>query len=158
MQIAGYPAPTKPLHSLDLLTENVTFTNGKTVPILKHLRSRLEWYKEEIEELAVAIEAGNIIECIDALCDIQYFNLGTAVVLGINLEPFFNEVHLSNMAKFSFCEKCHRQKKVDPDCKICRGTGYIALFRRGDLKLMKPDGWVPPNLSPILEAQRTPNG
>lgn len=69
------------------------------------------------------------LAAIDGLCDSIYVELGAAVTFGINLQPFFDEVHRANMTK---------------DGGAIRENG----------KLLKPPGWLPPQLAPILAAQR----
>lgn len=71
----------------------------------------------------------DLVKAIDALCDLLYVVYGTAVSFGIDLEPFFAEVHASNLTKVG---------------------GPV----RPDGKRLKPKGYQPPNLVPILEAQR----
>jgi predicted HAD superfamily Cof-like phosphohydrolase len=86
---------------------------------------RVQLLEEEVAELAEALQAGDLIETIDALCDILYVTYGAAVEAGVDLEPFFAEVHRSNMAK--------------------RGAKL-----REDGKLLKPDGWTPPDLRRVF--------
>jgi predicted HAD superfamily Cof-like phosphohydrolase len=81
--------------------------------------------EEEASEFAEAARAGDVVGTIDALCDLLYVTYGAAVSLGIDIEPFFGEVHRSNMAK--------------------RGGS-----RRADGKWLKPAGWQPPDLQRIL--------
>lgn len=76
-----------------------------------------------------AYDKPDFVEVIDGLADVIYVVLGAAVTFGINLEPFFEEVHRSNMAK---------------------EQGGV----RGDGKILKPAGWQPPALEEILEVQR----
>lgn len=33
------------------------------------------------------------------LCDVLYVTIGTAVAMGLDIEPFFEEVHKANMSK-----------------------------------------------------------
>ncbi len=73
----------------------------------------------------------NLIEAIDGMCDILCVVYGTAVSFGIDLGPFWHEVHRTNMAK-----------KGGPV--------------REDGKRLKPTGWTPPDLLPILAAQQQP--
>jgi NTP pyrophosphatase (non-canonical NTP hydrolase) len=87
---------------------------------------RIRLIEEEASEFAVAARAGDVIGVLDALCDLLYVTYGAAVSLGVDIEPFFNEVHRSNMAKVG-------------------GT------RRPDGKWLKPADWQPPDLARILK-------
>ncbi len=89
---------------------------------------RVSLIQEEAREFAEAVEAGDMIEMIDALCDLLYVTYGAAVTLGVDLEPHFAEVHRSNMAKQG---------------------GPV----RPDGKQLKPEGWRPPRLAEILARQ-----
>jgi predicted HAD superfamily Cof-like phosphohydrolase len=60
-------------------------------------RARL--IEEETREYREACEAGDLVQVADALGDLAYVLLGTAVEHGIELEPVFHEVHRSNMTK-----------------------------------------------------------
>ena len=62
-------------------------------------KRRINLIAEELNELKSALLMNDFVETIDALCDIMYVVLGTAVELGIDLEPFFESVHPSNMTK-----------------------------------------------------------
>jgi predicted HAD superfamily Cof-like phosphohydrolase len=86
---------------------------------------RVSLIEEESAEFAEAVAAGDLVEMIDALCDLLYVTYGAAVDLGVDLEPFFAEVHRSNMAKVG-------------------GT------RRADGKWLKPAGWTPPDVAGLL--------
>lgn len=88
------------------------------------LRARL--IEEEARETVEAMRAGDLVETIDGLCDLVYVALGAACACGVDLEPYFAEVHRTNMAK-------------DPDLKDETG------------KLIKPPGWVPPNIRRLLD-------
>jgi predicted HAD superfamily Cof-like phosphohydrolase len=65
------------------------------------------------------------------LCDTLYVVYGTAIEMGLDLEPYFQEVHRSNLAKFD-------------------GTTQP----RGDGKWPKPEGWMPPDINGILHTGR----
>lgn len=54
---------------------------------------------EETDEFIDALDKEDIIETIDALVDLLYVTYGAAVELGVDLEPFWNEVQRSNMTK-----------------------------------------------------------
>jgi predicted HAD superfamily Cof-like phosphohydrolase len=65
-----------------------------------HLASqRSDFIEEELEELREAQGYADIVKVADALADLIYVILGTAIVYGIDLQPIFDEVHRSNMTK-----------------------------------------------------------
>lgn len=70
----------------------------------------------------------DFIAGIDGLCDLLYVTFGTAVAWGIDLDPFFEEVHRANMTK-------------------------LAGPKREDGKQLKPEGWTPPDIEGLLIAQ-----
>jgi predicted HAD superfamily Cof-like phosphohydrolase len=71
----------------------------------------------------------HVIDAIDGLADILYVVFGTAVAMGIDLSPFFDEVHRSNMTK-------------------------VGGEKRADGKVLKPETYEPPNLLPELIHQQ----
>ena len=83
---------------------------------------------EECNETCDAIRAGDMVEIADGVADIIYIALGVALKRGIDMDPIFEEVHRTNMAK----------------------TGGKT---RADGKLMKPAGWTPPDIASLLEKQ-----
>ncbi|MBI3972280.1 MAG: hypothetical protein HY332_13425 [Chloroflexi bacterium] len=86
---------------------------------------RVRLIQEEADEFAEAVQVGDVPEMIDALCDLLYVTYGAAVALGVDLEPFFQEVHRANMAK-------------------------VGGHRRADGKWLKPANWQAPNIEGIL--------
>ncbi len=92
---------------------------------------RIKLLTEEVQEYADAARAGDMVEILDALADIGYILAGTIINHGMQdiYDDAFAEVHRSNMAKLV-------------DGKV---------HRRDDGKVMKPEGWQPPNLSQFLE-------
>lgn len=83
------------------------------------------------------VESNNPYEVIgeqaDALVDIWYYSLNAACKKGMNLSKVFDRVHQANMAK------------KDPR------TG--TFLRREDGKIIKPTGWVAPNITEEMEIQ-----
>ena len=61
--------------------------------------TRLRLMQEELAELAAAIDRKDMVETADAIADLLYVVLGTAVTCGIEIGPVFHEVHRSNMTK-----------------------------------------------------------
>lgn len=90
----------------------------------------LKLIEEEAEELNQAIIAKDKVEMLDALIDILVVTVGAINSLGADGEGAWNEVMRTNFAK------------IDPI------TGKVR--KREDGKVLKPEGWQPPNLKPFL--------
>jgi len=92
---------------------------------------RSHFIAEELGELIEAMAAGDLVEILDALIDLQYFLDGTFLAYGLDgvKELAFAEVHRSNMAK------------LGPD-------GEPILNAAG--RVVKPEGWEPPELALVL--------
>lgn len=110
----------------------------------------------------------------DALVDCQYFVDGTANAYGLDLEPFFDEVHRANMTKLWKAKDLsdiepgwtatavvvtYRDggfvlppEKQDGRCPVPLLTMFIV--KRPDGKVMKPPGFVTANLDKIMESQK----
>lgn len=69
----------------------------------------------------------------DALIDCYYYSLNAACKKGINLSKIFDIVHESNMNK--------------------RDPITLKFIKRDDGKIIKPDGWEPPNIVKEIERQ-----
>lgn len=69
----------------------------------------------------------NMAKMADALIDLVYVAMGTAVMMGLPWKDLWDDVHRANMAKVPGVT--HRGNKVD---------------------VMKPPGWVPPHTEEIL--------
>ena len=57
--------------------------------------------QEEVNECLEGFKNDNLLEVLDALCDMQYILIGTVLELGLQevFEDAFAEVHRSNMTK-----------------------------------------------------------
>ena len=88
-----------------------------------------EYQPDEIAKFFKMYDKPNFLDTIDGYCDLIYVVLGAAVTDGIDLDPFFTEVHRANIAKL--------------------GGGM-----REDGKFLKPDGWQPPDHERILIHQQ----
>lgn len=93
------------------------------LPTLDEVQRRAKWLREEIDEMVEAVEDGDIVKFYDSLVDIDYLNNGTATITCLDLEAGFPVVHGANMAKLD-------------------GEGNPIYAPDG--KIMKPEGWVPP--------------
>lgn len=92
---------------------------------------RAIWMVEEVVEFTTAKK---LVDQVDSMVDLIVFALGTLVEMGVDPQEIFDEVHRANMSK------------LWPDGK----PRY-----RDDNKLMKPNGWEPPQkyISKILKAR-----
>ena len=87
--------------------------------------------KEETEEHATAFASRDTVEELDALIDILVVTIGAIHSMGADAEGAWKEVMKTNFAK------------IDHD------TGKVR--KREDGKVLKPTGWVPPNLEPFVK-------
>ncbi len=108
------------------------------------VKLRLDLILEEFDELTgalygnfgdphcftdpVVLDVKGFAEVGDALTDMMYVIVGMGLEMGIPLDKFWAEVQRANMAKF---------------------PGGVAL-KREDGKVIKPDGWTPPNHVPTV--------
>ena len=153
----GYPVHDKPI-TKDMLKESIII-NGRPMTFKQYLLSRQDWLMEEVMEFHAGVKDESIIEMIDALTDLIYFIYGTAVSMGVDLDPFFKIVHENNMSKFFKCLNCNGLKRMSDQklCPTCKGTGLNAVYLE-DGKLTKPVDWKPPVLTVELERQRRAHG
>lgn len=95
------------------------------------LRGRL--IVEEAAEFLAAASQGDLVEMADALIDILYVTYGAAVVMGIDLEPLFAEVHRSNMTKHG---------RLDGAGKVTKGSEWSPPQIE---RLLMEQGWSGPH-------------
>ena len=110
---------------------------------------------EELEEYKHACEQGDIVEVLDALCDIAYVSLGNGAMLhGLKdkVWPAYMEVQASNLSK-----ACTTQEEAEKTVEIrskeqgepCHfeqvGDKYV-VYRSRDRKVMKSINYFRPNL------------
>jgi predicted HAD superfamily Cof-like phosphohydrolase len=73
-----------------------------TIPERKEWEFVYDFILEELEEYRTACEEGNIVEVLDALCDITYVATGNGTMLhGLKdkIWPAYQEVQASNLSK-----------------------------------------------------------
>jgi predicted HAD superfamily Cof-like phosphohydrolase len=92
---------------------------------------------EEVGELREAVEADDRVEQLDALIDILVVTIGAIHSMGADAEGAWEEVMSTNAAK------------IDLD------TGKVR--KREDGKVLKPEGWVPPDLAPFVARKNNDN-
>jgi predicted HAD superfamily Cof-like phosphohydrolase len=123
----------------DVVAWHLTFG----VPVADHpqpvpadrLQLRLDLMDEEYRELIEALKAGDVPESAKEAADVIVTVLGTMAEEGIPFGAVWDAVHASNMAKRG------------PDKQV---------IRRADGKILKPEGWQPPDIAAVLAAATTP--
>jgi len=90
----------------------------------------LNLIKEEYNELFTANNEDDRVEMLDALIDILVVTIGAIHSAGFDAEGAWREVMSTNFAK------------------IDKETGLVR--KREDGKVLKPIGWIPPNLEPFI--------
>lgn len=96
---------------------------------------RVGFMQEELREFCQAHMVGDLEQSFDALLDLAYVVIGTAIMMGLPWDEGFDEVHRANM------EKQRTRRAADSK----RGTA---------LDVTKPEGWQPPNLAAVLDEHR----
>ena len=86
--------------------------------------------REEFDELMNAFFRGNLVDIADGCADLKWVIEGLEHTLQIPQQDVWNEVARSNLAK------------IDDE------TGKV--LKRADGKVLKPEGWTPPDIKSIL--------
>lgn len=133
MEADGQKIPSKPcipednicrLRAMLIAEEAFEYLEATYGHSFKHI-------KHELFEMITCLPLKvNLVEIADATCDLDYVSEGARLAYGIDGKPIADEVHRTNMAKFT------------------KGTK-----RRDDGKLIKPKDWKPPDIKKILENQ-----
>ena len=114
----------------------------------------VDFIKEETEELAHAIEEKDIVEVLDAICDLLYVAVGNAtMVFGLKdkLVPAYKEVQASNMSKScatlqEAMDTIEEREKEHGDCYFRKVGSRYVVYRKRDDKVMKSINYFAPNL------------
>ena len=114
---------------------------------------------EELEEYKHACETGNIVEVLDALCDITYVSLGNGAMLhGLKdkVWPAYKEVQASNLSKACTSEedaqatvRVRSEEQKEP-CHYEKVGRHYIVYRTRDRKVMKNIKYFRPDLSQFL--------
>ena len=156
--------------SVDFVNEveefNLTFgkpNNYKpTIPNKKEWMFVYNFILEELEEYKEACERGDIVEVLDALCDITYVSLGNGTMLhGLKdkIWPAYQEVQASNMSKSCSTEDeamltvAARSKEQGEDCHYEEVGDRYVVYRSRDRKVMKSVNYFRPNLKQFFKKE-----
>jgi predicted HAD superfamily Cof-like phosphohydrolase len=141
--------------------ETFNATMGKPNNYTPQIPEEKEWMfvynfiLEELEEYKEACETGNIVEVLDALCDITYVSLGNGCMLhGLKdkFEDAYAEVQASNMSKACSTESeaqqtvVKRSEEQGEECHYEKVGEYFIVYRTRDKKVMKNINYFRPDL------------
>lgn len=116
---------------------------------------RVNLIQEELDELEEALTNGDLVEVIDALCDLQYVLSGSVLETGFKsiFDLCFDEVHRSNMTKScdSYELALSESLMFEHACLIDFRQGRYVILHATTKKLLKPSTYSPANLRPIIE-------
>jgi len=141
-------------------TFNATFGKPNnyvpTIPEKKEWQFVYDFIQEELEEYREACERGDIVEVLDALCDITYVSLGNGTMLhGLKSKiwPAYLEVQASNMSKACTTEEeailtvSKRSEEQGETCHFEKiEEGRYIVYRTRDRKVMKSINYFRPDI------------
>jgi len=126
-----------------------------TIPERKEWEFVYNFILEELEEYREACEKGDIIEVLDALCDITYVATGNGTMLhGLKdkIWPAYQEVQASNLSKACRTEDeakatvIQRSSEQGEECHYEKVRDYFIVYRSRDKKVMKNINYFKPDL------------
>lgn len=92
---------------------------------------RIKFMQEELNEFHQAFDELNLHDAFDALIDLTYVVLGTAYLMGLPFKKGWSLVHEANMQKVRATKKEQSKRSSTSD-------------------VIKPAGWVAPNLDKLI--------
>lgn len=108
----------------------LTIRNSPTFLTASEQRFREEFLREELLEFEMAYKQRDMAEAADALIDLVVVAMGTAVMMGLPWHALWSDVLRANMSKT---------------------RGASARAQGADQDLIKPDDWVAPRSSEIID-------
>ena len=137
-----------------------------TIPEKKETDFVYDFCIEEITEYQEACRNGDIVEILDAICDIAYVTLGNATMLhGLKdkIWPAYKEVQASNMSKSCKTEEeatqtvTQRAKEQGEECHFEKVGDYYVVYRTRDRKVMKSINYFRPDLKQFFTEEELKN-
>jgi len=137
-----------------------------TIPEKKEWQFVYDFVLEELEEYKAACEAGDIVEVLDALCDIAYVSFGNGSMLhGLKdkIRPAYQEVQASNMSKACINEEDaqatveRRSAEQKTPCHYEKVGEYFIVYRTSDRKVMKNINYFRPDLKQFFTEDEIKN-
>jgi len=127
-----------------------------TIPNKKEWMFVYDFIQEELAEYKEACEKGDIVEILDALCDITYVSLGNGTMLhGLKgkIWKAYQEVQASNMSKACKTEEEAIETAKSEAARIGEDTHYEKVgeywivYRTRDRKVLKSINYFRPDLT-----------
>ena len=137
-----------------------------TIPQKKECQFVYDFILEELEEYKEACEKGDIVEILDALCDIAYVSLGNGTMLhGLKdkIWPAYQEVQASNMSKACKTQEEAvrtvevRSKEQGEPCHWEQVGDMYIVYRTRDRKVMKSLTYFRPDLKQFFTDEEITN-
>lgn len=135
------------------------------------VKQRVALIKEEQEELREAIKQKDMVETLDALCDILYVVYGAGFCFGVDLDESFRLVHESNMTKLCKTEDeaketvawykanydSEKRPYTSPAYRMSDSGAYYVVFNDSDDnkkgKILKSIKYKAVDLKPMVGSQ-----
>jgi predicted HAD superfamily Cof-like phosphohydrolase len=137
-----------------------------TIPDRKEWMFVYDFIMEELEEYKEACEKGDIVEVLDALCDITYVSIGNGTMLhGLKdrIWKAYQEVQASNMSKAcktteEAVETCKREAERIGEATHFEKVGeYYIVYRNRDKKVLKSYNYFRPDLKQFFTKEELDN-
>ena len=129
------------------------------IPDAARCTLRINLLEEELEELKVAIEEGDIVEAADAFADLQYVLSGAILEFGLGdrFKAIFDEVQRSNMSKVcrnraeAEATLAHYRSAKGMEGEIHEKDDQYLVYRKSDRKVLKSVNYAEAKLEPIVK-------
>jgi len=134
-----------------------------TIPEKKEWQFVYDFVLEELEEYRQACENGDIVEVLDALCDLTYVTTGNGTMLhGLKdkIWPAYQEVQASNMSKSCSTQEeametvTVRSKEQGEPCHFEQVEDRFVVYRTRDKKVMKSINYFRPDLTQFFTTEK----
>ena len=125
-----------------------------------------DFIQEELAEYKEACERGDIVEVLDALCDITYVSLGNGIMLhGLkgHIWKAYKEVQASNMSKSCATKEeaedtlFIRSQEQGEECHYEKVGNRYVVYRTRDKKVMKSINYFKPDLKQLFTKEDLDN-
>ena len=128
----------------------------------ERMNKRLDWFKEETEELIEAKEKKDKVQILDAIIDMIYIRIGTLLEYHKGNEIMIdflaeNDIELKNCINYFYNHFGYNPKLLEDAFMEIHRSNLSKLDENGnpifreDGKVMKSELFVEPNLKSILE-------